>query len=174
MHRRALLSAAAAATVAALVGCTGLDEDAGDGGSDVEEVADQEVADETTDDGSDDGEPTETPAEGPPRLEDTSFEVLRVDPGVGADRTDWSVEDGVVTVEGSIGGSDTCYTARLASAAYDADADLLSVEVESYRDADPEQACAMTLVEIDYRARFTFSGGSPTDVAVDHHSPGGG
>ena len=147
------------------------DDDREDEEVEDEEVEDEEGEDETPDDGSDDADPTETPADGPPRLEDTLFEVLRVEPGVGADRTDWSVADGVVTVEGTISGRDTCYTARLASATYDADADLLSVEVESYRDADPEEACAMTLVEIDYRATFTFSGGTPADVAVDHHSP---
>ena len=168
MDRRTLLSVVAAGVTTLLSGCLGVGDETGDDtgagtGDGSDDGSDDDVDEEET--------PTETHAPGPPRLEDTSFEVLRVDAGVAADRTDWSVEDGLVTVEGTIRGRDTCYTARLTSAAYDADADLLSVEIESYRDADPDEACAMTFVEIDYRARFTFSSGTPADVEVDHHSP---
>ena len=164
MDRRTLLSVVAAGVTTLLSGCLGVGDENGDDTG-------EGTGDGSDDDGDDEETPTETPAPGPPRLENTSFEVLRVEASVAADRTDWSVEDGVVTVEGTISGRKTCYTARLASAVYDADTDVLSVEVESYRDADPEEACAMTLVEIDYRARFTFSSGTPADVEVDHHSP---
>lgn len=148
MRRRALL--AAAATVAtATAGCL---RSGGIGDSNTERTDDVRT-DDPTEDGT--------------RLEDRSFEVERVE--CGDDYGDHEVirEDGRVTVEGTLDGSNACYTAELVRGEYVAEDDTLYVEVESVEDAEEGEMCSSCIVEIDYVATFEFANGEPGSVRVD-------
>lgn len=149
MKRRALLAAAAAATTTGIAGCLG--DETGDA------PGDGESGTPTS--------PTETPEE--PYLSDTSFEVTRVECGEGAGGHDVTKEDGVVTVEGTLDGSNGCYTAELRRGEYVRSEDRLYVEVESVEDEHEGGACTTCIVEIDYVAKFSFQNGEPSSVRVD-------
>ena len=150
MRRRALLAAAAAATTTGIAGC--LDDG-------TESQPESSPTDEST------PTPTETPDA--PRLVDRSFEVERVECGDDYGGHDVTRADGVVTVEGTLDGSNGCYTAELVTGEYDADEDELYVEVESVDDSEEGEACTTCIVEIDYVAEFTFENGEPSSVRVD-------
>jgi hypothetical protein len=145
VNRRALLTGAASAPVPiALAGC--LDGTTGD------------PADGTT--------PSPTEALDRPRLVDRSFAVERVECGNDYGGHDVVTEDGVVTVEGTLDGSNGCYTAELVAGEYDPDADELYVEVESVENRGDE-GCTTCIVEIDCVARFAFEGGEPSRTRVE-------
>lgn len=186
MKRRGLLAIAGAAT-AGLTGCL-------DGGSDdrtptgTEEPDDPETPTDdadTADPPNGDGEETESPTggdgktdaptetgkgtPGEPRLVDREMKIQSVEcGGSGEDRWEVDVDDGVVTVDGAIGGNNACYSARVDTAEYDGDADVLHVVVESYDDSTDGEACADCIADVFYRATFTFEGGEPGDVDVHH------
>lgn len=74
-----------------------------------------------------------------------------------------------VTVDGTIWGSDTCHTARLADATYAAGDDRLTVHVVAVRpETEEPQACGQCIVEVDYGATCTFTGALPGTVRVVH------
>lgn len=150
MKRRALLAAAAAATTTGIAGC--LDDGTGN-----------QPGSNSTD------EPTPSPTATPdgPRLVDESFEVERVECGDDYGGHDVTQSDGVVTVEGTLDGSNGCYTAELVTAEYDREADELYVEVESVDGSEEGEACSTCIVEIDYVAEFTFENGEPSSVRVE-------
>lgn len=150
MKRRALLAAAAAATTTGIAGC--LDDGTGD-------QPDPSPTEEPT------PSPTATPDE--PRLVDEYFEVRRVECGDDYGGHDVTRSDGVVTVEGTLDGSNGCYTAELVTAEYDSEADELNVEVESVDGSEEAEACATCIVEVDYVAEFTFENGEPSSVRVE-------
>lgn len=195
MRRRALLGIAAAATVGH-AGCldsgsddetpTGTDghghEDGhghGDGHGDnsptepddPNEGSNQDHAGTETDHGDAAGTETETSESTPgeTRLADRDMEIKSVEcGGSGGDHWEVDVDDGVVTVDGEIGGNSPCYSARIASAAYDGDADVLRTTIESYDDSRDGEGCARCIADIYYRATFTFEDGEPGDVEVQH------
>ena len=152
MRRRAPLAAAAAATTGA-AGCLGDGPGAerGDTGTDTPD------------------EPTQSATESGdwPRLVDRSFEVTRVECGNDYGDYDVGQADGVVTVEGTVGGSNGCYSAELVGAAYDEEADRLSVEVEAVGDREEGEACTSCIVEIEYATELTFEGGGPGEIRVE-------
>ena len=180
MERRALLAVAAAATTG-IAGC--LEDGTGGGDPDstptetaeptkTDEPTETDASTETTEPTETDGQTeTETPAETPEgeetRMVDREFEVTRVECGSEYDGPHVATEDGVVTVEGTLDGSNTCYTAELVTGEYDAEADELHVEVESVEDSEEGAACAECIVEIDYVARFEFENGEPSSVRAD-------
>lgn len=94
-----------------------------------------------------------------------SFEVLEVESGTSEESASVRFEDGVL-VEGTIGGENSCYTARLADVSLSGD-DLI-VAVESYEDADEGQMCAQALVGIEYEARIELVNAAPGTVVVEH------
>jgi hypothetical protein len=147
VKRRTLLAAAAAATSAA--GC--LRDSSG---------SDTDGADTPT------PTPTSKPSGGR-RLVDRSFEVRRVECGDDYGGHEVTTDGGTVTVEGTLDGSDTCYTAELVRGEYVAEKDTLYVEVESVVDSEENETCAECIVEIDYEATFEFEGGTPESVRVD-------
>jgi len=153
VNRRALLTAAAAATATGVAGCL---DDGGTGTPD-------DGTDSTTETPTD--APTETGAE--TRLVDRSFEVTRVECGDDHGGHDVTTADGTVTVAGTLDGSNGCYTAELVASEYDAAADRLHVEVESVDGSDEGEACTTCVVEIDYVAEFAFENGEPGSVRVD-------
>ena len=181
MKRRALLAVAAAAT-AGTTGC--LDDGTGSDDPDstpTETDAPTETAEPTrTDEPTETETPTETPEAEETRMADREFEVTRVECGSEYDGPHVTTEDGVVTVEGTLDGSNTCYTAELVTAEYDAEADELHVAVESVEDREEGEACAECIVEIEYVARFEFENGEPSSVRADQRgasresSSGGG
>lgn len=109
----------------------------------------------------------------PPTLTDRTLSVT--DSGCGNETNTASVsfDDGkrLVTVTGTITGSDACKTATLKDATYDSNADELAVTVAA-TNRDDADMCAQCLTEIDYEAEFSFDGGLPSSVTVDHDSLG--
>lgn len=106
-----------------------------------------------------------------PELTSTDFEVLQQ--GCGNQVNEATIESGGDTVEitGTIAGSDACKTAELANVTYDPDADELQVTVAT-TDREDAGACAQCIVEIEYRATATFTGGLPPNVVVTHEGTG--
>lgn len=162
MHRRQVLSAVGAVAVFGLAGCTGGDAPAAERDDDDASGTRSPSPTETTDG-------TSTP---PQRIELESHEFTVVDRESGQQRDDarigYRTETNEVSVEGTIWGTNGCKTAHLARATYDADEDRLSVAVVTRDRADATEACTQALVEIDYEATFTFSNGTPGEVAVSH------
>jgi hypothetical protein len=148
MKRRALLAAAATATT----GVAGCLRSNGFGSPNTDETDDVRTDDPTDD---------ET------RLEDRSFEVTRVECGDEFGSHDVIREDGQVTVEGTLDGRNTCYTAELVRGEYVSDEDTLYVEVESVDDSEEREMCSTCIVEIEYVATFEFANGEPGSVRVD-------
>ena len=114
---------------------------------------------------SDSGDHPVTPTE-------TEFEVLERPCGEGANDADVSFGDGAVTVEGVIGGRDTCDTARLAEASLQDD--VLRVVVEVVEEPSTATvACGQCLTDIRYRFRASDLGGGPAEVRVVHRTADG-
>lgn len=167
MKRRTLLRAAAVAGTGVLAGCADTGPDSGS------------PADGQTDSPTD--SPTETPTESPTATEgsgggsrevtDRSFEVLEQSCGQGENSATVERGDDRVIVEGTIGGSNTCYTAELERAQYDSGADRLTVAVRSYEHTpeDETPACGQCIVDINYRATVEFDDGTPDEVTVRHN-----
>lgn len=158
MKRRAVLAGATTLTAAGLAGCL---SDPGSG--------EPPVGGDT---------PTETPTASPtpadgdsptPSRPDASFEVLRVESGQGENSASVSFGDDV-TVEGTIGGRNGCYTARLADT--NLSDGTFTVVVEAYEDREEDEMCTESLVDVDYEAAFSFEGSLPARVVVEHESLG--
>lgn len=115
------------------------------------------------------GETTTPPSEG---ASATDFTVL--DQGCGTTTHDASIDfesDGSrVVVTGRVPGSDTCRTATLESASYDAETDEFDVVVATTdrTDEDETKACGECIVSIEYEATFDFDGDLPSTVTVTH------
>lgn len=180
MKRRALLTTAAAAA-AGLAGCTDADG-LGDGGGTPTASPTRSTPTDSppngTDalDGSDGGDggdtgdtptdsPTPTPAE--TTVTESSLEVLETGCGSGDHAATAEYDNDHVDVEGTIRGSDTCYTAELESARYDEASDELVIAVRAYRPDDAE-ACGQCIVDVDYRATVNYDGPAPGAAVVRH------
>lgn len=164
MNRRALLRGLAPLAAGAVAGCLGGGRDGGG-----------------TDDGDAGGSPTDPPEPSPTdtpspdgttggsRLVDRSFAVLEEGCGSDSEVADATRDGSRVTVTGTITGSDSCHTGRLAGATYAGSDGRLRVSVETY--VPPSTAtmvCAECLVDIDYEATFTFEGGVPGEIVIVH------
>lgn len=117
------------------------------------------------------GEETTTVGSVEPELTSTDFEV--VDQGCGNPVNEATIDPSGDTVEitGTIAGSDACKTAELADATYDPEADELQVTIAT-TDREGAGTCAQCIVEIEYRATATFTGGLPPNVVVRHEGAG--
>lgn len=174
MDRRDFLARTGALAAAALAGC--LTDPPGAGTPIGGETPTDTPTPTETDGSAGTDEPTETDTPAPtddptetPIAADASFEIQGITPGGGANSASVSFDDGV-TVDGTIGGNNGCYTARLKSA--DRSGDTLTVVVEAYEDSDTREACTQSLVDIDYVASFTFDESPPERVVVEHASGG--
>lgn len=150
MQRRDLLAAMGVLTGTGLAGCLG-----GSDGSTPTESPDP----------TDSGDHPVTPAE-------TSFQVLDRACGAGDNAASVSFGEDSVSVDGVIGGSDTCDTARLAEAGLHLD--VLKVVVEVVREPTTGSvACGQCLTDIEYR--FSASGlrDGPAQVRVVHRTADG-
>jgi hypothetical protein len=97
---------------------------------------------------------------------ETNFELVE-ESGTGPESAAVTVDDGTVTVTGTIRGNNGCYTARLAGAAIEDDA--LVVSIESYEDAEDDQDCTMAIIYLEYEASVEIRGEVPTSVRVEHN-----
>lgn len=174
MRRRRFLARVALFGGIGLAGCV---RDAAPGGSDTDRSptatdTDGSPSEPTTTNGATTtASPAGTDTPAGVTLADTSF--TPGNPSCGQQRNDATVEfvaeGNDVRVDGTIWGSDTCATAELADARYDAGADRLTVHVVTGRRETTETvACAECIVEIDYEVVADFTGGLPDTVRVVH------
>lgn len=152
MRRRSLVAAVASVTASAFVGC--LDNDTPD--NETEETDDEGVTDE--------GETNGVAVVG------TEFDVVERGGGTRGDGVSVSFDnDGLtVAVEGELVGNNSCYTAELESADYDADEGVLLAEIITDDGTDDDVFCADVMTEIQYRLVVSFEGGLPDRVDVSH------
>lgn len=102
-------------------------------------------------------------------LAGTDFRAESSGCGRQVDEARVSFDPPAVVVDGTVWGSDTCHTARLVDATYDAAADRLVVRVAATRRTSTgTPACGPCIVEIGYRATCAFDGGLPGSVRVVH------
>lgn len=97
---------------------------------------------------------------------ETDFEIID-ESRTGPESASVTVDDGTVTVTGTIEGNNGCYTARLAEAVIEDDA--LVVRIESYEDADENQDCTMAIIYLEYRTTIERRGEVPETVRVEHN-----
>lgn len=71
----------------------------------------------------------------------------------------------VIDVEGRIQGSNTCKSARVASAEFDGE--TLRVVVETYDPSDRLTLCGMAITGVEYEGQFVLDGTAST-VVVEH------
>lgn len=157
MNRRALLRGGLLATLGLLPGCTG-------GGPSSNSPTDSPSTSST-----DTATPTDSPTPDAPELIDSSFRVESNECGNPTNSATAGIDGDTITVTGTIDGSDTCHTARLAGAAVSDDGKTLAIEVEAYvPESTATQACGQCIVEIEYRSTFTFDLARPDRVVVNH------
>ena len=165
MDRRDVLARTGTLAVAALAGCL-----SNPGGNEEPPVGGDTPTDTPTDAQTPTDDTTPTDEDGAePSGRDASFEVLRVQSGQAENSATVSFGDGV-TVEGTIGGRNGCYWARLAST--DLSDGTLRMLVEAYEDREDDEACTEALVDVDYRATVQFEESLPERVVVEHDSMG--
>lgn len=113
--------------------------------------------------------PTDTPEPTPPM--EVSFDLLDVSCGSGDNAATVAFEDGSVSVEGTIGGRNTCERAQLASA--NRNAGTLEVVVEVVDPHTGAVGCAQCLTDIDYAFHASGIGDGVEAVRVIHRSADG-
>lgn len=96
-----------------------------------------------------------------------SFEVLESGHGTTTQDATVSIDDGDVTVRGTIVGKDGGTTATLADASYDADAGTLTVRIGTEPDDSAGDFVTMALLGIEYRVVVALES-SPETVVVEH------
>ena len=149
MRRRGFLGGTVAAAVA-IAGCL-----------DADDAGEEPTGEPTT-------EPTDTPSPTPDgrTLENTAFEVTNVECGDDYGHHHVTTSGETVTVEGTLDGRKTCYTAELVRGEYVGETDTLFVEVAA-RESEDAAACGQCIVEIHYVATFAFDNGTPERVEVE-------
>ncbi|MFC4448726.1 hypothetical protein [Halorussus aquaticus] len=151
-----------------LGGCLGQYEDLAGSEGDSTTTESTTTAGETTTE----GEPADRTTDGQQSsLTDSSFEPATAECGKPAGDASVQFSPGSVTVTGTISGSNTCYTAKLADASYDPESGTLDVTVASVQKGGAD-ACAQCIVEIEYEATFSFDGAVPASVSVVHEAMG--
>lgn len=114
--------------------------------------------------------PTRTPTDTPGR--DVEFAVTDRACGNGTNAVSVSFDPDTITVDGTIGGRDTCDTALLEATEW-SDGHL-TVRVQIAREKGTETlACAQCLTDIDYSAKIPVGDRTPSKVTVIHVSQSG-
>lgn len=114
-----------------------------------------------------------TSGEHPVTPTETSFTVDDRSCGQGEHAATVAFDDGTVTVDGVIGGRDTCDTAELAGATIDAGTLTVTVAlIEEPRTGTP--ACGQCLTDIEYTASVGGLGDAVSRVRVVHRTADGG
>lgn len=102
----------------------------------------------------------------------TSFSIQDRSCGQGTNDATIVVDGSTVQVDGVIGGSDTCDTARLA--AVDFHDGVLTVLVETVKEETSETpACGQCLTDIEYAFETTLPDSTPETIKVIHESSSG-
>jgi len=109
-------------------------------------------------------QPDDTPTNTPSDLR-YSFTVSVRRCGNQENRADVTFGDGIVTVEGTTWGNNACYTGRLESVTYDDG--TLTIQIDAVNAAEPGQACAECISEIDYHGTVEVPS-TPNEVVVIH------
>lgn len=108
-----------------------------------------------------------------PAMQASSFSVTDVhssSPEQSAD-AEFEEDEGTISVTGTIVGSNSCMTADLGAASYDAETDRLDVNVVTMEREDSGM-CTQQLVGIDYKTIVSFENGIPSMVSVSHDGDG--
>lgn len=155
MRRRDVLTGLAAAGAASLTGCLG-----GSGAS-----PDPDRSPTATPPPSDSGPHPVTPT-------DRTFEVLSRACGEGRNEATVRFDGDAVAVDGTVGGRDSCDTARLAEASL-LDGELTVVVEVVEEDPVGTVACAQCLTDIEYAFEASVPDGGPDRVRVVHDSADG-
>lgn len=160
MNRRAVLRGAGGAGTVLLAGCTGASTGTDDP---AETPTDAE---------------TGTTSEDPYRVVERSFEVVSNECGTTDESVTGSIDppppapdasEHTVTVTGTITGSDTCHTARLAGLTRGEDGGTMEVAVETYVPKEnADSVCGECIVAVEYELTVTTAGGRPDEVVVSH------
>jgi hypothetical protein len=176
MKRRDVLAGTGALAAAALAGCLSdpVGQEPPQGGTTPTDSEDAGGNGGSTDGGNDggggDGDGNGGGGCGDGTPSNVSFEVRSVQSGQGENSASVTFDDDEVTVDGTIGGRNGCYTARLASV--EQSEGTLRVDVGSYEDKGEDEACIQGLVDIDYVAAIAFDQCLPERVVVEHESLG--
>lgn len=104
-----------------------------------------------------------------PSVADAELTVRDVSCGDGSQRATVRSDPAAdrVTVDGVAAAPSACYTAELADATYDGDADALHLDVRTVEREDVG-VCAQCLTAIEYRVVVAFDGGLPARAVVRH------
>lgn len=134
--------------------------------------------------GGDSGEPSPTPAESPTPTEtptpvpppeptvESDFTVTDRSCGTGENAASISFEDGSVTVDGTIRGSNTCDTAVLDSIEWPDDTLTIRVKATQMKTTETV-ACGQCITDIRYTAELSIDGPLPDRVKVVHDTSTG-
>lgn len=111
--------------------------------------------------------PTASPTPSPTPIGDPDFSITDRSCGSGENAAAVTFGDGTVSVDGTIGGRDTCDTALLDGVEWHDD--TLTVRVQVAREKTTETvACAQCLTDIDYTVTVPLGGRPPETVKVVH------
>ena len=178
MDRRALLASCGAGVSLFITGCLNPDESGETTDDDDQPEDDRDMTDETTDDqtepdsddvddtkpNSDDVDDTTADDADSGGIRGKQFEVTGKD-GEFDESASVTIEDGAVTVTGTVSGNNSCYSARLE------DVNLsegeLTVAVESYDASEPDEGCLEVIIGIHYEAIIDMD--PPNRVVVTHN-----
>jgi hypothetical protein len=118
-----------------------------------------------------DGGEDEPPEETDISLSDTEFEIIGSGGGTRRDKVsvDTDEKEFTITIEGTLTGNNSCYTAELESAEYDAVEDTFDANVRSFEDRADDEVCAQVITEIEYRLIASFDEGLPGRTVVSHN-----
>lgn len=116
-------------------------------------------------------EPTDS-GDHPVTPSETTFRVTDRACGSGANRATVAQAEGVVSIDGVIGGRDTCDTAQLAEATLHQGELTVVVEVHA-EEHTGTVACAQCLTDISYEFSATVGEGGPDRVRVVHRTADG-
>lgn len=164
MNRRGFFMSAAVALFSLSTGCLDGDEDAedGDGNQGENDEAEGNETDEKDEvDNRDDPSASFVGAE---------FEVLDDKSGTRGDEVSiaFDEENLTATVEGSVFGRNSCYTAGLGGSEYDKEDASLLLSIETFDNSDEREVCMQVITEIGYRTVATFENELPRRVTVEH------
>lgn len=103
----------------------------------------------------------------------TGFEVVGTECGESKNEAEYTAtqamsedDESTGVVEGTVSGPDSCTTAELGYASYDADEDTLIADVRTA--STDKDACQDCVTEVDYRLEANFKNGVPDSAAVSH------
>lgn len=128
------------------------------------------VGDGPPDEGGNRTDGNETASEGGVSVVDREFEVIESGGGTRGDDVSirFDADAGTATVEGTIAGRNSCYTAELGGVGYESESGVLEVEIVTENKSSEGEACLSVITEIEYRLSVEFEDSLPSKTAVVH------